>query len=1138
MKHCHFLKVIGMVAVAIGLMPLAGVSGEVQGRSQLDLSGPGWRVWQDAKADWQNDALFLPDAVNLKTLPVNPPTGGWEALKADLGTAASVPGTVEEYLFTNPNPGEMNPKILYTPFQGVSWWFRALRVPQMPAGGRLLLQFEAVSMRAEVYVNRKLVGYDLIGHTPFEVDITDAVKPGEECQLAVRVTNPGGNWTWVDFRQISWGENLIPHQHSFGGLTGHVKLVAVAPLYVDDLYVQNTPAMRDVNVQITVRNRMTGPAKRDVLVRVGEKANPEAECFRQTIKDVVFMPGETCTTVKVSVADAKLWDLEHPNLYVCSISLANNQQITDAYSQPFGFRWFSMDGIGSNAVLRLNGKRIVLRTAISWGFWPANGATPTPELAEKQIRLAKDLGLNMLNFHRCIGTPVVMDKADELGLLYFEEPGGYVSGGKLPLGQGMAREKLFRMVKRDRNHPSLVIYNMINEQWIAFGADKDDSIYAIHTNDMRAAHALDPSRTMLYTSAWAEREARAKTHMRPMDNQVYLSGWWDSHRAPGPVVWLQDYYQGPDRHYGLSENTREIVFWGEEGAVSTPPRLEKIKADVEAMKVPGWDGQIYLDWYRRFDEFIQRKKLAPYFPTVDALTCAMGVISLEHQGRKIEDTRICDANDGYAVNGWEAEPFENHSGIVDGFRNPKADASVLAYYNQPLYVAVKVRRQTVQIPGEVVTDFYAINEKNLKGAYTLKVRVLAPDGSELFKHQAPVMLQGGDVYGQLLLEGVNIPIVSATGMIRIQAELSDAVGAVLARGRDEILSVDWKGAKLTGKGAVWESGSRIRDFLKQNKGVEVTALDEVQGSLDWMIVARPLQSLQVVPTEGFSATGISTIFYSDRNFKKPMHRRVDKQIDFEWSAGATPDAAVSRIDGYTVTFEGQLMPPVTGDYLVQLQCEGGKGNLLVGDNKQVAKGRGTKSSAECSVRAEAGKPLPIRVEFSKGQGLGKVKVCWSTPKKTIDTARLFQRVRQDGTTLIVMESAEQWAEAAGKEGIVEYKGVFPVGMNWVGGQYFVRAHPLFKDLPVNQGMNWPYQAVLRGVGRNALKLEGEELVAGAYNSPGCELGTAVGIVPCGKGKIIFSTLPILSNLGGESGSSDVAFKLLCNYIEFAAGSAK
>ena len=72
----------------------------------------------------------------------------------------------------------------------------------------------------------------------------------------------------------------------------------------------------------------------------------------------------------------------------------------------------------------LNGKRIVLRTAISWSFWPDNGITPSDELARRQVESAKKLGLNMLNFHRTIGHSNVLDYADELGLLYFEEPGG------------------------------------------------------------------------------------------------------------------------------------------------------------------------------------------------------------------------------------------------------------------------------------------------------------------------------------------------------------------------------------------------------------------------------------------------------------------------------------------------------------------------------------------------------------------------------------------------------------------------------------------------------------------------------------------------------------------------------------------
>ncbi len=91
------------------------------------------------------------------------------------------------------------------------------------------------------------------------------------------------------------------------------------------------------------------------------------------------------------------------------IALKKDGVQMDQAHQTFGFRWFAPEGFGTNAVFRLNGKRIVLRTAISWGFWPYSGIFPSPELATKQIETAKALGLNMLNFHRCIGQPEVLD---------------------------------------------------------------------------------------------------------------------------------------------------------------------------------------------------------------------------------------------------------------------------------------------------------------------------------------------------------------------------------------------------------------------------------------------------------------------------------------------------------------------------------------------------------------------------------------------------------------------------------------------------------------------------------------------------------------------------------------------------------
>ena len=92
-----------------------------------------------------------------------------------------------------------------------------------------------------------------------------------------------------------------------------------------------------------------------------------------------------------------------------------------------------------------------------------------------------------------------------MGLLTHEEPGAYVSGDvDLAFTQKLMREKLMRMVKRDRSHASLVIRNMINEGWGSVaGMEKRPELWATRKRDLQDAHALDPSRVITHTSAWA-----------------------------------------------------------------------------------------------------------------------------------------------------------------------------------------------------------------------------------------------------------------------------------------------------------------------------------------------------------------------------------------------------------------------------------------------------------------------------------------------------------------------------------------------------------------------------------------------------------------------------------------------------------
>jgi hypothetical protein len=1108
------------------------IAGET--RFETSLSGPGWKLWQDKDAAWENDELFLPP-VDLAKLPVNPPTGGWQALDSTNAMTVLVPGTVEQYLQKIPGPeGDL---------KGVSWWWRTVRAPASQSPRRFLLKFESVRMRAEVYVNQKLAGYDLIGNTPFDVDITRFVKPGELFQLAVRITDPGGNFDWRDSSPFEWGHYTFPMSHGFGGITGRVRLVACDPVYVDDIYVQNTPAITNVNVIVTVKNTTTGTIRRNLAVSASERkgtavAPDSAAVFVQELKDVELKPGDNLITCPASGSAAQLWTPDRPNLYSCKVVLKDGQAYQDTASQNFGFRWFAPEGIGSNAVFRLNGKRIVLRTAISWGFWPISGMVPTLQLADREIRTAKDFGLNMLNFHRCIGNPISFERADELGLLIYEEPGGYGSGSRTEFSRALAREKLLRMVKRDRSHPSLIIYNMINESW---EAARDKTILDARIRDIRDAHALDPGRVITHTSAWAyDPEGPAKMHMRPFDNTVHMSGWYDFHHAGGPEVWRQESYQSPKKFYGRTTNTNEITYWGEEGAISTPPRLGPIKTVLESAPFKGWDGEVYLDWYRQFDSFITRKNLRSAFPSVEALTVSMGNVSLEHQARKIENHRISDANDGYAINGWEAQIIENHSGIVDCFRFPKGDPSILRRRNEPLFIAVKPRSQFAQIPGEITADFYIVNELNCKGPHTLQIIASNPNGGEVFKKNVPVDVSGGEVYGQLLAEGITIPIAGATGMFRIDASLlsGDETKAV---GYDTVLAVDWKSAALTGKGAVWEGAKdRVARFLRDEKQFDAPAYRDDAGKLDWVIVARPPDegAPTDIATEYFRTPsgqpGLQTTFFGDADEK--LHQRVDSALNFTVESGATPDPAVRLTEGYRVHWEGTVSAPTSGMYTFVMQCAGATRVSLDGSSIMETRDRNPQT-LRGRVKLEAGKAVPLVVDYTPAaRRNGRCTLSWAPPETNApNPQRLFDRVRDDGTTLLVLDRAETWMDLIQTNTAVRFNGSFKLGLTWLGGQQFVRDHPLFKGLPVNQAMNWPYQAVVRdGRNRLALKLEGEELVVGAWHSYPMDLGTSVAVIPCGKGRIVVSTLDLCDSISGRDSDAHVARKLLCNFIEYAS----
>lgn len=1190
----------------------------------LDLSGSEWALWIDARAAWEEDELFLP-GVDVATLAVREPTGGWRALESGGETlAVSVPGTVEQFLWgaladtrrdlAGPQPVQPT---LDGDFKGVSWWCRSFDLPAAWLEPTALgppvveLHFDAVRVRAEVFVNEQLVGYDAVGNTPFRVDVSGAVHPGRNT-LAVRVTDPGGNFSWEDFDALTWGRHTIPASHGFGGVTGPVRLEVHAPLYISDVYVDSRGEIALPN--LSVRNATSDTLRALFHVELfpvsGESASDVAVADSwDTARD--YPPGNLnylFSPKLILPVDVQWWAPETPNLYRLRVSLhlASEAQPTtaapgapspavapvgagiavpsspsrvdpavDVHEVRFGYRRLYVDGVDASkpgaqdndAVLRLNGKRIVLRSAISWGFWPTSGMVPTPELARKQVEDAKALGLNTLNHHRTIAAPGLLDVQDELGLLAYCEPGGYAAHGGDEFCRALARAKWMRMIERDRNHPSVVIWNMINEE--------TTPPTEAQRQDLRDAfEQLDPSRLMTFTSAWSkEGDDPLKLHMRPVypDHQlldgvpVFTTGWSDNHNAPGPGVWRDEFWKSPAEYLRRSENRGEIVFWGEEGAIAAPPRLAAIVPRIDRNE-PGWDGADYLAWAAAFQRFLDDKGFTADGIGLDAFTTGLGAVAYDYQARAIENVRLGDVADGYVINGWEDSKLENHSGIVDVWRNLKADPAPLARANAPVALVVRLRSSignasewlspSVQTPTGTVADIGLINEINLSGPHTLALAVRDATGRVMWERSLEVQVQGGDVYGQMLAEAMTATFQGDAGSYVYSAELragakAEAAAPVVASGRDELLLVDWRSRALPANIALLETGRSLRRFFEENgKGrpedfrTDLPPLDVLVAG-DWDPEPR-----ETIPATALSLTGR---FYKGATLPPPDVGAAPGGVpgiaapdataeggvlDFEWSRQEpAPDIGTSD---WIARWEGTLTAPESGPYLLHTLSDDGvrlwlDGALLI-DHWDT---HGPEYDRVGPIELVAGESHALRVEYWQTDKAATLKLQWTTPARLAETAttvdECVRRARQDGTTILALWRADVWARLLAERGLVQYDGRLDQGRYWLGGGFVARPHPILNGLPSGGALGRPYQELVQyGAQRYGLYLSGEECVIGCVSDHKFRPATALGVITAGRGRIVLSTLDILRTLNGPPGPRDVVRKLFTNLVSWGA----
>lgn len=831
--------VMYLTIITIFAMSMASAASAAPGRIERELSGEGWRVWLDTKASWIDDDIYMPP-VDVSRLPVNPPTCGWESLEIAADKTVAVPATVEEHFWErNGNPvGEAGD------YRGVSWWSTTFPVESTLRGKRITLAFDSVVLRAEVFVNRKLVGYDIIGSTPFSVDITDAVAFGSDNSLDIRITDPAGNFDWNNNLMYRWGKNNVPAYHGFGGITGRVFLRATDAVHVDDVHVRNSPKVTEADVFVTVGNSSGGTRNGTLTLTVTEWKNPSAVLWTKTLDATVPADGAVLSFA-VKAPKAKPWNIGDPNLYIASAEFtASDGSLTDTMERRFGFRWFDIAKKDGDEKFYLNGRRVFLFAPMNRGFWPKNGIFPTPDMLARNMETLKAMGFNMFLMNQAIGQEYAIRACDEAGILSYEGIGGYRCDDR-PDENAMIwrREKLRRMVMRDRSYASLTIYVMKCETNVP--PSDDDK------NNMRMAHELDPVRIITYNSDYNRTINRLerldvdpfKMHIRPNDGELRYYGWWNQHHwVPWPG-YIDEYYNNPrfflrgtvadtDSLHPLDPD--EIIFYGEEGAFGSMIRLGKIKEDLDRTGASGWREREHLDWYEAYDRFLDRSGMRRVFPTVDIFTTALGENMHYFHGRILENMRIANVVDGCNLNSWAAGG--SRTDLVDMYRHPTADPSIIARYSRPLYVAVKIRNKVLPAGARTIADFFIVNESDIKGRHTLNITLTLPSGATMPLGAHTVTIKGGEDYGQLLVEGIETPTLADAGRYSIEAILVRD-GKTVADGSDEIVVADYMhGPGIHGTGAVIDTTGTINAFLKQTRGVEFPAFDPNGPDLDYIIV--------------------------------------------------------------------------------------------------------------------------------------------------------------------------------------------------------------------------------------------------------------------------------------------------------------
>jgi beta-galactosidase len=327
-----------------------------------------------------------------------------------------------------------------------AWYRKTISIPVADKGRRLWLEFDGVYRDSQMWLNGHFLGRHSSGYTSFCYDISDFATPGTNNVLVVHV-DPTQFEGW-------WYEG--------GGIYRHTRLISVAPAHVAPWGVYVSAAVKDhgngtqADAQLSIATSVAddaGTAEDGTVLSEVIDANGAVVASGRTTRGI---PAKGSIDLQQSLAlpKANLWSCDHPYLYQLRTSVLVGGKLVDQVTNYFGARTIRFD---PNLGFFLNGKRVEIKGTCNHQDFAGVGIALPDRLYAYRVQELKGMGANAMRYSHNEMAPELLDCCDRLGILVMAE-NRHLGDSPEILGE------LDSLVQQDRNHPSIVLWSICNEE--------------------------------------------------------------------------------------------------------------------------------------------------------------------------------------------------------------------------------------------------------------------------------------------------------------------------------------------------------------------------------------------------------------------------------------------------------------------------------------------------------------------------------------------------------------------------------------------------------------------------------------------------------------------------------------------------